>query len=78
MTFGVFGSYGEFFLKQGRPDFLLRGCAILCITTYRMIRSGEELYTTTVTRSFPYKFALGHAEKLAFNEVDVTEQKYNW
>jgi len=78
MTFGVFGSYGELFLKKGRPDFYLKGCAILCITTYRVNRTGEELRTRTVTRSFGKPFALRHAEKLALDEVYVIEKKDNW
>jgi len=76
--FSVFGSYGELFLKQGRPDFNLRGCAILCITTYRVIKTGEELRTTTVIRSFPQPFGLRHAEDPVLNEVNLTEKKYNW
>jgi len=78
MTFGMFGSCGELFLKKGRPDFYLRGCAILCIATYRVIRTGQELRTRTVTRSFPRPFALEHAEKLALNEVNLIEKKNNW
>jgi hypothetical protein len=74
----MFGSYGELFLKQGRPYFYLRGCAILCINTYRVIRTGEELRTRTVKRSFPTPFALQHAENLALNEVNVIEKKDNW
>jgi hypothetical protein len=77
-TFGVFGSYGELFLKQGRPSFNLKGCAILCITTYKVIRTGEELRTRTVKRSFPHPLGLGHAEILVFNEVNLTEKKYKW
>jgi len=78
MTFGVFGSCGELFLKQGRPDFYLRGCAILCITTYRLIGTGQVLRIKTVKRSFPQPFALGHAEDLALNEVNLIEKKHNW
>jgi hypothetical protein len=78
MTFSVFGSYGEYFLKQGRPSYDLKGCAILCITTYRVIRTGEELRTRTVTRSSPHLFGFGHAENLALNEVNVIEKKDNW
>jgi len=78
MTFGVFGSYGELFLKQGRPYFHLRGCAILCIATYRVNRTGEELRTRTVTRSVPTPFALRHAEKVVLNEVSLIEKKDNW
>jgi hypothetical protein len=77
-TSNVFGSYGELFLKQGRPYFHLKGCAILCITTYKVIGTGEELRTRTVTRSFPHPFGLGHAEILVFNEINLTEKKYNW
>jgi len=77
-TFCVFGSYGELFLKQGRPSFNLKGCAILCITTYKVIRTGEELRIGTVKRSFPHPLGLGHAENLVFNEVNLTEKKYNW
>jgi len=78
MTFSVFGSYGELFLKQGRPSFDLRGCAVLCITTYRVIRTGKMLHIATVKRSFPHPFGLGHAENLVFNEVNLTEKKRNW
>jgi len=78
MTFSVFGSDGELFLKQGRPSFDLRGCAILCITTYKVIRSGKVLSIRTVKRSFSHPFGLGHAENLVFNEVKVTEKKRNW
>ena len=77
-TFSVFDSDGELFLKQGRPYFHLRGCTILCITTYRVIRTGEEMRIRTVKRSFPHQFGLGHAENLVFNEVNLTEKKYNW
>jgi hypothetical protein len=78
MTFSEFGSYGEFFLQQGRPDFPLRGCAILCITTYRVIRTGKELRIVTVKKSFSDPLGLGHAENLVFSEVNLTEKKYNW
>jgi len=78
MTYSAFGSYGEFFLKKGRPDFNLRGCAILCISTYRVIRTGEELHTRTVTRSSRRPFAPKHAEDLALSEVNVIEKKDNW
>jgi hypothetical protein len=78
MKFSVFGSDGELFLKQGRPYFYLKGCAILCITTYSVIGTGEQLHIKTVKRSFPHKFGLGHAENLVFNEVKLTEKKYNW
>jgi len=78
MTFSEFRSDGELFLKQGRPYFYLRGCTILCITTYRVIRTGETLRTRTVTRSFPTPFALAHAENLAVNEVNKIEKKLNW
>jgi hypothetical protein len=78
MTFSVFGSYGELFLKQGRPFFNLKGCAILCIATYKVNRTGEELRTRTVTRSFPSPSALLHAENLALNEVNVIENNDNW
>jgi hypothetical protein len=77
-TFSVFGSYGELFLKQGRPNFYLRGCAILCITTYKVIKSGKELRIRTVARSFPQPFGLEHAENLVFNEINLTEKKDNW
>jgi hypothetical protein len=78
MTFILFGSYGELFLKQGRPNFYLKGCAIVCITKYRVIRSGEELCTRTVARSLPRPFALRHAEDMVLNEVIVTEKIRNW
>jgi len=77
MVFSVFGSYGELFLKQGRPYFYLRGCVILCFTTYRWIGTGQELRTKTVNRSFPYPFALGHAENLALSEVSLIEKTCN-
>ena len=77
-TFSVFGSYGELFLKQGRPSFYLRGCAILSITTYKVIKSGEELRIRTVARSFPHPSGLEHAENLVFNEINLTEKKHNW
>jgi hypothetical protein len=78
MTYSVFGSYGELFLKQGRPYFYSKGCAILCITTYKVNGTGKELRTRTVTRSSPRPFAFRHAEKLALNEVEVIEKKDNW
>jgi hypothetical protein len=78
MPFSEFRSDGELFLKQGRPYFYLKGCAILCITTYRVNRTGKVLRTRTVARSFPTPLALQHAEKLALNEVNVIEKKYNW
>jgi len=78
MPFSEFRSDGELFLKQGRPYFHLKGCAILCIATHRVIRTGKVLRTRTVTRSFPTPFALLHAEKVALNEVNVIEKKYNW
>jgi hypothetical protein len=78
MTFGVFGSHGELFLKQGRPNFYLKGCAILCITTYKVIGTGEELRIIKVARSFPHPFRLGHAENLVFIDVKLTETKHNW
>jgi hypothetical protein len=78
MTFSEFSSDGDLFLKQGRPYFYLRGCTILCITTYRVIRTGKDLRTRTVARSFPTPFALRHAENLAVHEVNVIEKKHNW
>jgi hypothetical protein len=78
MTFCAFGSYGELFLKKGRPNFNLKGCAILCITTYKVIGTGEELRTRTVKRSFPVPFSSQHAEYLALNEVKAIEKKDNW
>jgi hypothetical protein len=74
----VFGSHGELFLKQGRPSFDLRGCTILCITTYRVIITGKELRIRIVARSYPQPFGLGHAENMVFNEISLTEKKYNW
>jgi len=65
-------------LKQGRPHFYLRGCAILCITTYKVIRTGEELRIIKVARSYPHPFRLGHAENVVFSEVSLTEKKRNW
>jgi len=78
MTFSVFGSHGELFLKKGRPSFDLKGCAILCITTYKVNRTGEALRTRTVKRSFPRPFTLRHAENLALSEVNMIEKKDNW
>lgn len=76
MTYSKFGCDGELFLRQGRPNFPFRGCAILCITTYRVSNSGEELSTSTVKRSSPRLFPLRHAEELVFNEIIVTENKF--
>jgi hypothetical protein len=78
MTFSVFSSDGELFLKKGRPGFELRGCAIVCTTTYRMIRTGERLLLRTKARSFPERFGNGHAESVALNEVNMIEKQLNW
>lgn len=78
MMYIRFVPYGEFFLKQGRPNFPLKGCVILCFTTYRFSRSGEELRIGTVKKSFPYPLTFIHAETLIFNEINKIEEENNW
>jgi hypothetical protein len=71
----MFGSYGELFLKQGRPEFPFSGCAILCNSTYRGGNLGEEMRSWTVKKSFPRVFPFRHAEELVFNEIKDKENK---
>jgi hypothetical protein len=78
MTYTIPSPYGEFFLKQGRPDFLLKGCAILCVTTYKVNASTEKLQISTVTRSSPNLLPYNHAEKTTLNKIKRREQKKNW
>jgi hypothetical protein len=64
MTYSRYGPYGEFFLKQGRPDFPFKGCVILCTTTYEVKVSGEKLCKRILAGSFPKLLSSSHAEKL--------------
>jgi hypothetical protein len=78
MMYIRFGPYGEFFLRQGRPNFPLQGCVILCFTTYRFSRSGEELRFGRVKKSSPYSFKPIHAERKVFDEIKKIEGENNW
>jgi hypothetical protein len=69
---------GELFLKQGRPAFLLKGCVILCVTTYKVNASSEKLQISTVERSSPNLLSNNHAEETTLNEIKRREQKNNW
>jgi hypothetical protein len=75
MTHSSYGSIGELFLTQGRPDFPPRGCAVLCITTYRDRNSGKELRIPTKERISPPTDA--HCEELIFKDIIEREEKDN-
>jgi hypothetical protein len=71
MAYSKLAPYGEFFLKQGRPDFTLKGCVILCFATYEEKSLGTALRTAIVEKSFSL---FSHAEKSILREIDKIEK----
>jgi hypothetical protein len=63
--------YGEFFLKQGRPEFPLKGCVIVCIATYEVKSSGKAWRVTTLGESYPLFI---HAEESILSKIKRTEK----
>jgi hypothetical protein len=72
MVYSNLAPYGEFFLKQGRPEFPLRGCVIFCIAKYEVKSSGESRRITTLGES--YRLFI-HAEESILREIETTEQE---
>jgi hypothetical protein len=74
-----FVSEGEYFVKQGRDDFLLKGCVILYIITYKMGNSGEEMCDKGCKKSGRKLLSSKlHAEKMVINDIKKKEKKQNW
>lgn len=72
------GCTGEFFLTQGRPQFNLSGCVILCITRYRLHASSEEFQDEMLVGSSPNWHSLRHAEEYAIGGIEKIETYLNW
>jgi hypothetical protein len=72
MAYSELAYYGKFFKRQGRPDFPLSGCVILCITTYKVKGSKETRRIETLENSYSLSI---HAEESILCEIEKTEQE---
>jgi hypothetical protein len=71
MTYSRLDPYGEFFLKQSRPEVSIKGCVMFCIAMDEAKSSRKALRITEMKQSFPL---LIHAGKSIFREIDKTEK----